>query len=68
MLYMNLSGLRDYLASSGICSPAEFGGFVTGFNRSTELFSIVDCGGGKESADAKIRGMQCKPFQVSLQL
>lgn len=45
MLYMNLSGLRDYLALSGVCSPADFGGFVTGFNRSTELFSIVDCGG-----------------------
>jgi len=55
-LYMNMSGLRDYLISKNICSPSDFDGFVTGFNRSTELFSIVDCSQGKEAADAKIRG------------
>lgn len=56
MLYMNMCGLRDYLVASNVCTAADFEGFVTGFNRSTELFSIVDCGRGKEAADAKIRG------------
>jgi len=57
MLYMNMTGLRDYLVSKNICSALDFDGFVTGFNRSTELFSIVDCSQGKEAADAKIREM-----------
>lgn len=56
MLYMNMTGLRDYLVSKNVCSVLDFDGFVTGFNRSTELFSIVDCSQGKEAADAKIRG------------
>lgn len=55
-LYMNMTGLRDYLVSKNVCTASDFDGFVVGFNRSTELFSIVDCSQGKEAADAKIRG------------
>jgi hypothetical protein len=63
MLYMNMTGLRDYLVSKNVCSTWAFDGFVTGFNRSTELFSIVDCSQGKEAADAKIRGAPSPSFE-----
>lgn len=55
-IYMNQSGLRDTLAANHVCSVTQFTDFVLGFNRSTELFSIVDVGKGKEAADAKLRG------------
>lgn len=56
LVYMNQAGLQNHLANTGVCPSAKFTEFVTGFNRSTELFSIVDVGRGKEAADAKIRG------------
>ena len=55
-IYMNQAGLREVLANSDTCTAAKFNDFVTGFNRSTELFNIIDVGRGKEAADAKIRG------------
>ncbi|KAF9517738.1 hypothetical protein BS47DRAFT_1339267 [Hydnum rufescens UP504] len=56
-VYLNHTGLRNFLATEGSCTPTQFNEFVTGFNRSTELFCIVDVGRGKEAADAKIREM-----------
>lgn len=54
-VYCNKTGLMDALVNNGICSTAEFEGFVLGFNSASPLFSIVDVGGGKEAADAKIK-------------
>ncbi|KAG1750024.1 uncharacterized protein EDB91DRAFT_1110990 [Suillus paluster] len=54
-VYCNKTGLMDTLVNNGICSSAEFESFVLGFNSASPLFSIVDVGGGKEAADAKIK-------------
>ncbi|KAF8318160.1 hypothetical protein DL93DRAFT_2165191 [Clavulina sp. PMI_390] len=56
VIFMNLYGLRDALTGADVCSRDEFIKFLIGFNQSSELFSIVDVGHGKEKADAKIRG------------
>lgn len=54
-VYCNKTGLMDTLVNNGICSASEFEAFVLGFNSASPLFSIVDVGGGKEAADAKIK-------------
>ncbi|KIJ68416.1 hypothetical protein HYDPIDRAFT_24698 [Hydnomerulius pinastri MD-312] len=54
-VYCNKSGLMDTLVNNDICTAGEFEAFVLGFNQSSPLFSIVDVGGGKEAADAKIK-------------
>jgi hypothetical protein len=55
-VYCNKSGLMDTLVNNDICTVGDFEAFVLGFNQSSPLFSIVDVGGGKEAADAKIKG------------
>ncbi|KIJ21720.1 hypothetical protein PAXINDRAFT_165129 [Paxillus involutus ATCC 200175] len=54
-VYCNKSGLMDTLVNNDICTVGDFEAFVLGFNQSSPLFSIVDVGGGKEAADAKIK-------------
>ncbi|KAH7915789.1 hypothetical protein BJ138DRAFT_1132371 [Hygrophoropsis aurantiaca] len=54
-VYCNKNGLQETLVNNKICSAEEFEAFVIGFNQASPLFSIVDVGGGKEAADAKIK-------------
>lgn len=56
-VYCNKTGLLDVLRRHNKCTAKEFDDFVLGFNQASPLFSIVDVGGMKEAADAKIRGM-----------
>ncbi|GJC90573.1 hypothetical protein ColLi_13411 [Colletotrichum liriopes] len=58
---LNVDGLAKKLHSSGIVSntPTErtLADFGRGFGRAQPLFSFIDVGSGKESADHKIREM-----------
>jgi hypothetical protein len=62
-VYLNYIGLRNFLVNEEICTVAQFNEFIMGFNRSTELFCVVNVGPGKEAADAKIRGTSLSPGQ-----
>jgi hypothetical protein len=56
-VYANKKGLAKTLAEAGYLSgEAELEGFFRQFNQSHPLFHFIDCGYGKESADAKLRG------------
>jgi hypothetical protein len=56
-VYANKKGLAKTLAEAGYLSgEAELESFFRQFNQSHPLFHFIDCGYGKESADAKLRG------------
>jgi hypothetical protein len=56
-VYANKKGLAKTLTEAGYLSgEAELEGFFRQFNQSQPLFHFIDCGYGKESADAKLRG------------
>lgn len=56
-VYANKKGLAKTLAEAGYLSAeAELEGFFRQFNQGHPLFHFIDCGYGKESADAKLRG------------
>ena len=56
-VYANKKGLAKTLAEAGYLSgEAELESFFRQFNQSQPLFHFIDCGYGKESADAKLRG------------
>ncbi|KAF8558842.1 hypothetical protein OG21DRAFT_1404128, partial [Imleria badia] len=55
-LFYNKRGLLETFSRVGL-SPArlKFDDFIIGFNQAAERFLMVDVGGGKEAADAKIK-------------
>ena len=56
-VYANKRGLAKMLTEAGYLSAeAELESFFRQFNQSQPLFHFIDCGYGKESADAKLRG------------
>jgi hypothetical protein len=56
-VYANKKGLAKTLTEAGYLSAeAELESFFRQFNQSQPLFHFIDCGYGKESADAKLRG------------
>ncbi|KAJ7038164.1 hypothetical protein C8F04DRAFT_370482 [Mycena alexandri] len=54
-VFCNKSGLIDTLVNQDICTKEQFEEFCFGFNQAAPLFSILDVGPGKESADSKIK-------------
>ncbi|KAG8923492.1 hypothetical protein FRC02_011110 [Tulasnella sp. 418] len=54
-IYYNGPGLRNILIQNKVCDMKDFTEFVEGFNQATPLFTLVDVGGGKEAADAKLK-------------
>ncbi|ROT38471.1 hypothetical protein SODALDRAFT_333058 [Sodiomyces alkalinus F11] len=66
---LNLDGLAKKLHACGIIpnTPEKptLAGFARAFGRSQPLFSFIDVGGGKESADHKIREMMRLMVRVS---
>ncbi|KAF7306952.1 Protein transport protein [Mycena indigotica] len=55
-VFCNLTGLTETLTSQNqLCTREQFAAFVSGFNQSAPLFSMVDVGQGKEAADTKIK-------------
>ncbi|EIN10580.1 hypothetical protein PUNSTDRAFT_142559 [Punctularia strigosozonata HHB-11173 SS5] len=54
-IFYNHSGLAYALARGGYAERSLFDDFVTGFNRADERFLMIDVGGGKELADARLR-------------
>lgn len=55
-VYCNKAGLLETLTNNEICTAEQFEEFCLGFNQAHPLFSLIDAGGGKEAADAKIKG------------
>ena len=56
-VYANKKGLAKMLTEAGYVSgEAEMESFFRQFNQSQPLCHFIDCGYGKESADAKLRG------------
>lgn len=56
-LFYNKRGLLDTFARVGHSSARlKFDDFIIGFNQAAERFLVVDVGGSKEAADAKIKG------------
>ena len=54
---MNKRGLMDTFGRVGLLSAkTKFEEFTLGFNQAAERFMMVDVGGAKEAADAKIKG------------
>ncbi|KZW02140.1 hypothetical protein EXIGLDRAFT_736846 [Exidia glandulosa HHB12029] len=54
-IFLNFHGLGETLAANNIATVDQFNAFVQAFNQSGRLFTVVDCGKGKESADSKIK-------------
>jgi len=56
-IFLNKRGLCDAYSRFGFPqAKAKFEDFMIGFNQATERFMMVDVGGAKEAADAKIKG------------
>nr|GAT51386.1 predicted protein [Mycena chlorophos] len=56
-VFFNKQGLLTTFRRSGLASvTGKFDEFVIGFNEATERFLMVDVGGAKEAADAKLKG------------
>lgn len=60
-IYLNLAGLSKAMSQARVPSVGpekrSLAPFVANFNRSNDLFDIVDAGEMKENADFKIRAM-----------
>ncbi|KAM3421218.1 hypothetical protein BST61_g1625 [Cercospora zeina] len=58
-VYANLVGLSKALAFAKLCGPEKrsIAPFVANFNRSGDLYDIVDAGELKENADFKVRAV-----------
>jgi hypothetical protein len=61
-IFYNHWGLMHALARGGYAEKSQFDEFVSGFNRADERFLMIDVGGGKESADARLRGPKPSTF------
>lgn len=56
-VFLNKRGLLETFGRLGKTGARiKLDEFVTGFNQAAERFMIIDVGGGKEAADAKIKG------------
>ena len=56
-LFYHKRGLLDTFARVGLSTvKAKFDEFMMGFNQAAERFIMVDVGGSKEAADAKLKG------------
>jgi hypothetical protein len=56
-IFLNKRGLMDTFGRVGLLSAkTKFEEFILGFNQAAERFLLVDVGGAKEAADAKIKG------------
>ena len=56
-VYANKKGLAKLLTEAAfLYGEVELESFFRQFNQSHPLFHFIDCGYGKESADAKLRG------------
>lgn len=56
-IYANRSGLAKFLCDANrISNAGQLDQFFCSFNQSQSLFHFIDCGYGKERADAKFRG------------
>ncbi|KAI9574535.1 hypothetical protein HD554DRAFT_56408 [Boletus coccyginus] len=56
-LFYNKRGLLETFARVGLSAARpKFDEFIIGFNQAAERFLMVDVGGSKEAADAKIKG------------
>ncbi|KAF8323989.1 hypothetical protein DL93DRAFT_2162086 [Clavulina sp. PMI_390] len=61
-VYFNRTDMVDNLLARGLIrAPGEFDAFIAGFNQASPLFHMIDVGHGKESTDAKLRGL-CEYF------
>ena len=57
-IYACKAGLAKALAAANfLARPADIDQFFCSFSQSRSLFQFIDCGRGKERADAKLRGM-----------
>ncbi|KAG1753898.1 uncharacterized protein EDB91DRAFT_424045 [Suillus paluster] len=55
-LFYNKRGLLDTFGRAGLTTArAKFDDFMMGFNQAAERFIMVDVGGSKEAADAKLK-------------
>lgn len=64
-LFYNKRGLLETFARVGLSAARQkFDDFIIGFNQAAERFLMVDVGGSKEAADAKIKGHL--PLSLSL--
>ena len=56
-LFYNKRGLLETFGRVGLsAAKLKFDDFIIGFNQAAERFLMVDVGGSKEAADAKIKG------------
>lgn len=56
-IFLNKRGLLDTFGRVGLlAAKVKFEEFILGFNQAAERFIMVDVGGAKEAADAKIKG------------
>lgn len=56
-LFYNKRGLLETFSRVGLSATRlKFDEFIIGFNQASERFLMVDVGGSKEAADAKIKG------------
>ncbi|GAD99406.1 hypothetical protein MYCGRDRAFT_53066 [Paecilomyces variotii No. 5] len=56
-IYVNQAGLATAMVEAGIIEKREqLSNFFLGISQSHPLIDVVDCGGGKERVDEKIRG------------
>lgn len=58
-IFLNKRGLMDALSRAGprfANAKVKLDEFMIGFNQAAERFMMVDVGGAKEAADAKIKG------------
>jgi hypothetical protein len=56
-LFYHKRGLLDTFGRVGLATVrAKFDDFMMGFNQAAERFIMVDVGGSKEAADAKLKG------------
>ncbi|KAF8803670.1 hypothetical protein BYT27DRAFT_7194995 [Phlegmacium glaucopus] len=57
-IFLNKRGLLETFGRVGLSSAkAKFEEFILGFNQAAERFIMVDVGGAKEAADAKIKAL-----------
>ena len=66
-IFLNKRGLMDTFGRVGLLSAkTKFEEFTLGFNQAAERFMMVDVGGAKEAADAKIKGKRHTVFVIHI--
>ena len=60
-IFLNKRAVFNSLRDDGAPTPEQFEAFLLGFGQASPRFLVVDAGPGRDSTEAKVKGMRSHP-------